>query len=111
MHDHRDPQRVKGAARKLRSIDCRGRRKFVSEHMREVDAAALDHLSVRDDPGSAAASTGPLPLILGQLRGGILGQKFAQDQILQISQPGTHTVHAGGHDSFSSESSGRPGHR
>ena len=74
MNDRRDAQRLKRSACKFRSIDGRGRRKFLSVHVGEIDASALEHLSIRDDSGPAPASTGPLPHILDQFRGRVLGQ-------------------------------------
>jgi hypothetical protein len=82
MNDHRDPQRMEGTAREFRSMGGRSRRERITVHVREIDAAALDYLSICDDPGQAPSSSGPLPIILSQLRGRILAHESIEDSIL-----------------------------
>ena len=92
MHDHRDAEGMERAPRDVGSMSTGGRRQCVTVHVREVDAPSLEDFPVGDDPGPATTSSSPLPLVLGQYRGGIFLHERIQNPILEFAQPRTDVL-------------------
>src|SRR5205814_1324594 len=84
MQYHGDAHYFECASRKLRPRGGRGSRKLAASYVREIDSAALEHLSLLDDAGDSAAAL-PLPHVASNA-GAVERFEAAHDSCLVVDE-------------------------